>query len=159
MNFAEQKKKIQAALDNGEFSLACTLMEDCIKGEDLATSERLWLLDNLGFARFRMQDPAGALECCKAALELAPEHAYAFKGQGVCLAALGDVAAGIHSLLNAISLDPNFFDATHDLAVILLQNGQRDQAKPWAQRAYQLDPVRGEKLVRNFYPEKNATPQ
>jgi len=34
--------------------------------------------------------------------------------------------------------------------VVLLQSGHPDKAKPWAQRAYQLDPVRGESLVRRF---------
>jgi superkiller protein 3 len=147
---AEEKTAIARMLEEGAWDRAACRIEELLIPEGSSAADRLWMLDNLGYAYYRLGRPSDALTCCRRALELAPEHAYAFKGQGVCLAALGQVDEGIASLLQAIQCEPNFFDAYHDLAVVLLQSGHPDKAKPWAQRAYQLDPVRGESLVRRF---------
>ena len=145
----EEKNAIARMLEEGAWDSAACRLEQ-LEPPETPVADRLWVLDNLGYAFYRLGRPEDALSCCRRALELAPDHAYAFKGQGVCLAHLGQVEAGIASLLQAIACEPNFFDAYHDLAVVLLQAGHPDQAKPWAQRAYQLDPVRGESLVRRF---------
>jgi len=147
---SEDKNAIARMLEEGSWDPAACRLESLLKSEETAASDRLWMLDNLGYVYYRLGRPSDALECCRLALELSPEHAYAFKGQGVCLAQIGQVEAGIASLLRAIQCEPNFFDAYHDLAVVLMQSGHPEKAKPWAQRAYQLDPVRGESLVRKF---------
>jgi tetratricopeptide (TPR) repeat protein len=146
----EARKEVMHLLERERWSEAATHLE-CLRDDpEVATGDRLWALDNLGYAYYRLGRPQDALACCRAALELNPGHAYAYKGQGVCLAQLGRLDDGVTSLLKAISIEPNFFDAYHDLAVVLLQGGYPEKARPWAQRAYQLDPVRGEALVRRF---------
>ena len=147
----EPKDEIQKLLDAQDWAAAAETLEEVLARKDAGDQDVLYFLDNLGYVYFRLGRPSDALECCRRALEMDVGHAYAFKGQGVCLAELGKVEEGVRSLLNAIHLDPNFFDAYHDLAVILLRAGHKEKAKPWAQRAYQLDPVRGEALVRKFY--------
>ena len=147
---SEDKNAITLLLGEGAWDSAACRLEELLTPAEATQTDRLWMLDNLGYAYYRLGRPSDALACCHRALELSPEHAYAFKGQGVCLAQLGQLDAGIASLLRAIQCEPNFFDAYHDLAVILMQNGHPDKARPWAQRAYQLDPVRGESLVRKF---------
>jgi len=147
---SEQRTRIMRQLEEGDWQQAANLLQECLEAPGIVQADRLWMIDNLGYAYFRLGRPSDALTCCRQAIELDPGHAYAYKGQGVCLAGLGQLDAGVASLLKAISLEPNFFDAYHDLAVVLMQAGHHDQAKPWAQRAYQLDPVRGESLVRKF---------
>ncbi len=147
---SEERTTIMRQLEEGQWQDAASRLQERLTDPGLHQSDRLWMIDNLGYAFFRLGRPSDALACCRQAIELDPNHAYAYKGQGVCLAGMGQLDAGVASLLKAISLEPNFFDAYHDLAVILMQAGHHDQAKPWAQRAYQLDPVRGESLARKF---------
>jgi len=147
---SEERTRIMRQLEEGDWQQAASRLQECLEAPGILQADRLWMIDNLGYAYFRLGRPSDALTCCRQAIELDPGHAYAYKGQGVCLAGLGQLDAGVASLLKAISLEPNFFDAYHDLAVVLMQAGHHDQAKPWAQRAYQLDPVRGESLVRKF---------
>lgn len=146
----EAKKEVMNLLAQENWAEVAARLGALLEEPELADGLRLWALDNLGYVHYRLGCPRDALACCHRALELNPGHAYAYKGQGVCLAQLGNLDDGVTSLLKAISLEPNFFDAYHDLAVVLLQGGFPEKAKPWAQRAYQLDPVRGEALVRRF---------
>jgi len=146
----EARSELLHLLEREEWREAAARLEAALDDPELAERDRLWSLDNLGYVYYRLGRPQDALSCCRRALELSPGHAYAYKGQGVCLAQLGRLDDGVTSLLKAISIEPNFFDAYHDLAVVLLQGGHPEKARPWAQRAYQLDPVRGEALVRRF---------
>ena len=146
----ETRSEIIHQMEQEQWREAAGALEALLDDQALVAGDRLWGLDNLGYVYYRLGRPRDALTCCRRAIELSPEHAYAFKGQGVCLAQLGSLDEGVTSLLKAISLEPNFFDAYHDLAVVLLQGGYPEKARPWAQRAYQLDPVRGEGLVRRF---------
>jgi Flp pilus assembly protein TadD len=63
-------------------------------------------------------------------LELDPNHAYAHKGLGLCIAKQGgDVEVALASIRRAIELEPNWFDPRWDLVVTLLEAGRFDEAR------------------------------
>jgi tetratricopeptide (TPR) repeat protein len=63
------------------------------------------------------------------ALKINPESAYANKGMGLSLGKLGEVDKGIEYLRKAIALsDENFTDPYYDLAVLLYENGRKEDA-------------------------------
>jgi tetratricopeptide (TPR) repeat protein len=144
-------EKIVELMENGEWESGYETLKNLLGFEGIKKEQKIWALDNLGFASYRLEKFEEALSCCDTVLEMVPSHAYALKGRGLVLAELGKVEEGIKSLLQAINVDPSFFDAYHDLAVILISIGQKAEAKKWAQRAYQIDPVQGEALVSQFY--------
>jgi len=148
---------VEAALAREQWELALSRLEHLHGRDDLSAERRLWVYDTMGFVLYQLGRIAAALACCDQSLALAPDNAYAHKGRGICLAAQGRVEEGVRELLQAIAAAPSFFDAYHDLAVILLQTGDIAGAKPWAQRAYQLNPVDGEALLREVLARHGGT--
>jgi Flp pilus assembly protein TadD len=59
---------------------------------------------------------------------MAPGHAYAMKGLGLCLARQGRVDDGVCSLEQAITASPTWYDPYWDLAVVLHEAGRDAQA-------------------------------
>ncbi|MBU1221235.1 tetratricopeptide repeat protein [Myxococcota bacterium] len=141
-------------IEESNFTEATALLSSALSNE-IDEEFRIWIYDNLGFLTYFSGNINGALDWCDKSLALKPDNSYALKGRGICLAKLGQLEDGIKSLLQSIALDPAFFDPHHDLAVILLEAGRFNEAKKWAQRAYQLDPEKGESLVRMFYQDKS----
>ena len=87
------------------------------------------ILDALGFVHYQLDNPQVCYQMNIESLRLDPENAYAHKGLGIALAALGKVDEGVAALEKAIQLaDDDFTDPFHDLAVILLQNNRPHQA-------------------------------
>jgi len=63
------------------------------------------------------------------ALKINPDSAYANKGMGLSLGRLGELEKGIEYLRKAIALsDENFTDPYYDLAVLLYENGRKEEA-------------------------------
>ena len=62
-------------------------------------------------------------------LQREPSDVYALKGKGICLCRLGNYQDGIELLNKAVSLtDAGFMDPYYDLAVILSEQGRRNEA-------------------------------
>lgn len=62
-------------------------------------------------------------------MEIDPDDAYALKGLGICLIALGRKKEGIELLEKAVAVSSgDHMDAYHDLAVVLSESEQYQQA-------------------------------
>jgi GTP-binding protein len=85
-------------------------------------------LDLLGFAHFFKKEFAVAEQWCRKTLDLYPEHAYAHKGLGLCLARQGKLDDGLPHLREAMRLEPKFFDPYWDTAVVLRDAGRYTEA-------------------------------
>jgi GTP-binding protein len=85
-------------------------------------------LDLLGFAHFFKKEFAVAEQWCRKTLDLYPEHAYAHKGLGLCLARQGKLDDGLPHLREAMRLEPKFFDPYWDTAVVLRDAGRYAEA-------------------------------
>jgi len=81
-------------------------------------------LDLLGFVRYFQGRHAEAEDACRRTLALAPDHAYAHKGLGLCLAAQGRLEDGLAELARARELKPGWFDPWWDTAVVLQGAGR-----------------------------------
>ncbi len=113
----------KAALEK-EFTLADTLLQELLDREPASLKG----LDLLGFVRFFQKRYTEAEACCRKALELKPDHAYALKGLGLSLARQGRLEEGVAALQSAIGCRPQWFDPYWDLAVVLLEHNQDDKA-------------------------------
>jgi tetratricopeptide (TPR) repeat protein len=121
---AAVRQEADEALGNGEYQSAQLALERLlalVPGDTEA-------LDRLGFAHFQMENYAACRETNRRALELNPGNAYAHKGMGLCLARLGEVDAGVEHLRRAIDIAPDFLDARHDLAVVLVEAERKAEA-------------------------------
>lgn len=105
-------------------------------------------LDLLGFLFYMSGRFADARDACERALALRPDHYYAEKGLGLCLAALGEVEAGVAHLRRSIELNPAYFDSRHDLGVTLLKAGRVDEARQVFLEARRVAPGRAAEIDR-----------
>ncbi|MCC6898553.1 MAG: tetratricopeptide repeat protein [Polyangiaceae bacterium] len=124
----------RAAMQRGDHPSAIGAFEQAL---GLAASD-VWLLDVLGFLYFCQGRFTEARDCCLRSIELLPTNHYAHKGLGLCLARLGDPAAGVAALRRSIELDPSYADAHHDLGVVLSEIGQSEEAERCFARARAL---------------------
>lgn len=92
-------------------------------------------LDLLGFVLYFQDRPKEAEVACRRALELRPNHAYALKGLGLCLAKQGAVDEGVGFLDGAIAQDGRWFDPHWDLVVTLVAARRFDDAEAALERA------------------------
>lgn len=120
----EMLRQAKEAAQARELETAAALLEQVLS----EAPDTLQALDLFGFVRFFQQRFAEAEEYCRRALELSPDHAYAHKGLGLCLARQGHVDQGQASLQRAISLKPGWFDPYWDLAVVLRDAGRLQEA-------------------------------
>lgn len=92
-------------------------------------TDNLDLLNLYGYVSFRLGNYQTALEANEKVLEIKPDTAYALKGKGLSLARMGNIAEGIEYLQKAVSLtDATFMDPYLDLAIILSENGRKNDA-------------------------------
>jgi tetratricopeptide (TPR) repeat protein len=85
-------------------------------------------LDMLGFAHFFKKEYEVAETWCRRTLEAYPDHAYAHKGLGLCLARQGKLDEGLKELHEAMRLEPKFFDPYWDTSVVLREAGRYAEA-------------------------------
>lgn len=117
----EKAKKFS---DNGNFQLAEILLSRAIEKDKNPD-----LLKFYGFVSFMLENYHDAKKANEAVLEKNPDDAYANKGMGLSIGRLGDIENGIEYLKKAISLsDESFLDPYYDLAVLLAENGRKDEA-------------------------------
>jgi len=73
------------------------------------------------------------------ALELRPQYALARRNLGLALASQGDVPAGIAACLDAIRQSPNEASWHYEVAVMLLSQGRRAEARVHLNDTLRLD--------------------
>lgn len=87
------------------------------------------LLNLYGYVSFRLGNYQTALEANEKVLQRQPNHVYALKGKGLCLARMDNLEESIKYLQKAVALtDDTFMDPYLDLAIILSENGRQDEA-------------------------------
>jgi tetratricopeptide (TPR) repeat protein len=97
----------------------------------------------LGMGLLTKRDPAGALECFRKAVELAPKHAGAHLQLGMALQRGGDTAAALVHLRQAAKLDPEEARAHFYLGALLHGKGDVDGAVACFRRVIALTPKDG----------------
>jgi Flp pilus assembly protein TadD len=126
MSIATQLKGARAAARSRDYDQAEFLLRNVLQDEP----DNVAALDLLGFVLYFRGRPAEAEQMCRRVLELEPNHAYAHKGLGLCIAKQGgDVEVALASIRRAIELEPNWFDPRWDLVVTLLEAGRFDEAR------------------------------
>jgi tetratricopeptide (TPR) repeat protein len=96
-------------------------------------------LDLLGFALFFAGRSAEAEPFCRHAVEKHPEHAYAWKGLGLHLIALGQRDEGFAAVERACTLKPGWFDPHWDYLVSARAAGDRarfERMRPLAEARF-----------------------
>ena len=107
--FFEARRKAQ----DGAHDEAITLCESILADNPTHRGA----LDLLGFAHFFKGELATAESYCRRTLEAHPNHAYAFKGLGLCLARQDRLDEGLAHLNKAMALQPDYF--CKDLAEVV----------------------------------------
>ena len=115
---------------------ALTRAEEAARAKDFVRAESLLrdqlshdpdhvgALDLLGYVLYFLDRPSEAEAVCRRTLELLPDHPYALKGLGLCLAKRGDIEGAQRSIERAMELDPKWFDPYWDLCVVLVDAGR-----------------------------------
>jgi len=94
----------------------------------------------LGTTKLNVRDYAGALEDLKKAVELNPQlpDVYSFCGQAML--ATGDAAGAADAFRKALEANPNDFSSNLQLAVVLKQDQNFEDAVKYLRRALQVRP-------------------
>ncbi len=156
VDLPELLRQATVAAQSRRLDAACELLEQVL-AQDPAN---LRALDLFGFVRFFQGRFTEAEQYCRRALELAPDHAYAHKGLGLCLARQGRVDEGEQELQRAITLKPGWFDPYWDLAVVLREAGRPDDALAVLARAQVAVPRQRARLLgfsRRIRAERDAS--
>ncbi|MFZ5989492.1 MAG: radical SAM protein [Bacillota bacterium] len=111
--------------DNGNFQLAEILLSKALEID----KDDMDLFKFYGFVSFMLGNYTDAKNANEMILRQDPDDAYANKGMGLSLGRLGELEKGIEYLKKAIMLsDENFMDPCYDLAVLLIENGRKEEA-------------------------------
>jgi tetratricopeptide (TPR) repeat protein len=98
-------------------------------------------LSRYGFVSYSLGNLEQAKRANERVLALDPGNVYATKGLGVVLHAMGRAEEGIDCLLRAVAMaDPSDMDSYHDLAVVYLRSGRKDDARDLLEQAGRLSP-------------------
>lgn len=121
----------------GEMQLAALALQRALALEP-DSAEILSLFAYVSFALDNLEECRSANERI---LRADPQHSYANKGMGLALHRLGQSESGIHYLRKAVEYsDEGDFDSYHDLAVVYLEAGRREDARQLLDQARQRSP-------------------
>lgn len=101
-------------------------------------------LDLLGYVLYFLGRYREAEAVCRQTLGLHPDHPYALKGLGLCVAKRGALDEAVRHLERAIELAPRYFDPYWDLAVTLVDAGRSAEALSVVQRGRTAFPEKAE---------------
>jgi radical SAM protein with 4Fe4S-binding SPASM domain len=128
-------------VSTGEYQLAAMVLERLLSH----TPDDVEILSSYGFVSYALHNLEIARDANERALRIKPDHIYATKGLGVVLHAMGQSEAGIEKLRQAVEMtdrtDQADMDSYHDLAVVYLQSGHKDEARHLLNRARILSPA------------------
>ena len=131
MAIPEELSQAHEAANSRDFARAESLLKDLLSNNP----DHLGALDLLGYVLFFQDRPVEAEAVCRRTLELEPEHPYALKGLGLCVAKLGDLDQAVRHLEHAIQRAPEWFDPYWDLCVVLVEGGRAADAVAVVKRA------------------------
>jgi Flp pilus assembly protein TadD len=120
MASSSKMTEARKASEGRDFATAATILREILE----ETPEDIQALDMLGYVLYFMGRPADAETVCLKTLKLSPDHPYALKGLGLCLAKRGAIDEAVASIEKAIVLRPTWFDPRWDLAVTLVEAGR-----------------------------------
>jgi len=144
MGLSELKKQGRELIENKEYRRALRLFERVI-----AQDPQDWhILDILGFLCYMTGSYKDAADYCTRSLEIKPDNPYSLKGLGLCLVEMDQAEEGIPLIQKAIEIDPGFFDAHFDLAVVYMKTKQYDRARQHLNRALAIDPTKSREVNR-----------
>lgn len=124
--------------EKGEFQLAGMALKRALSLEP----NDIDLLNQYGYVNFVLNNLDVSLEANKKVLALDPDNLYACKGMGIVLHRSGKTNQGIIYLKKAVSLtDSDYLDPYHDLAVVYLESGRKQEARELLEKARCLSPV------------------
>ncbi len=119
-------------IEEQEYQIAAIVLERVIEIDP----SNLDALKYHGFVSFFMQNLTQAQCSNQKAIEVNPNDVYSLKGLGITLYKKGEKTEGIDYLRQAVSLTgPQFMDPYFDLALIYMDNNQKDEAKALLEEA------------------------
>ncbi|MBI4495487.1 MAG: tetratricopeptide repeat protein [Deltaproteobacteria bacterium] len=127
-----------AYLEMSRFEEAIREFETALK--DLLYPTPYSLLNNLGWAHYRNGDREKAIECYQKAVAQKPDFGMAFYNMGLAYRDLKQTQAAIAVLRTATRLEPGLQEAHFQLGLLLLQAGERAEAKKAFQEVIRLQP-------------------
>ncbi len=133
MDTSKTLNEARAAAERKDFAEAERLLRQVLASD----ADSVPALDLLGFVLYFMGQAVEAEAVCRRTLELRPNHAYALKGLGLCVAKQGRLDEGVKHLEAAIARSPRWFDPYWDLAITLADAGR------WAQAIQVVEQARG----------------
>lgn len=130
-------------VSTNEHQLAALALERLLS----RTPDDVDALCRYGFVSYALHNYQIACDANEKALRLAPDNIYATKGLGVTLHSMGRTEDGIGHLRRAVEMadragtaDAEALDSYHDLAVVYLQSGRKQEARALLDRAKGLSP-------------------
>ena len=121
----------------GELQLAGMALARAMKLDP----ENLELLRLYGYVSFALNNLPECRTANEQVLARKPDDAYATKGLGLALHRLGETERGIEHLRRAVERSPaGDLDAYHDLAMVYLEVGRRDEARMLVDQARRTFP-------------------
>ena len=127
----EKKNAIDQLLREASRAARAKALE---KAADLASKalaldeNNLKALDLMGYIRFFQQQYRESESCCRRALQIAPDHAYALSGLGMSLARQERLEEGLEMMTRAMEVKPDWPEPYWDMAVVLLASGDEKRA-------------------------------
>ncbi|MEX2272114.1 MAG: sulfatase-like hydrolase/transferase [Vicinamibacterales bacterium] len=96
--------------------------------------------ENMATVHLRQNDLAAARRALQAAAAINPRSTAVYTGLGVVALRAGDPASAIAHWKRAVDLHPANFDALFNLATELINSGQHDTARPYAEQFVRTAP-------------------
>jgi protein O-mannosyl-transferase len=96
--------------------------------------------NNLGGALIELDRPLEAIDHCRQAIKLKPDHAKAFNNLAIALVKTGRAQEAIEQYRQAISLKPDYTDAYNNLGSALVGMGRFQEAIDYCKQSLLIDP-------------------
>lgn len=125
-------------IEQQEYQIASIVLDRILELD----SSNIEALKHHGFVNFFMQNLHQAERSNRKALEVKPKDVYSLKGLGITLYKKGNKDEGINCLKQAVATtDSNFMDPYFDLALIYMENNQKEEAKALLNQAKRTSPI------------------
>src|SRR5437660_963568 len=124
-----------ALVRDGQTEKGQVLIDKILKNGDSAEARLL-----LGTTRLMVNDFAGALTDLQRAVELNPNLPEVYAYYGTALLSTGDQAGAQEAFVHALRDDPNNFDATLRMGVLLRKDEKFDEALKYIRHALEIRP-------------------
>lgn len=119
----------------GEYQLSSMVLKRALELQP----DNVELLSYYGFINFFLSNFEESRVVNEKVIAIDPDNAYAYKGLGLVLYKSGEMKKSIECLEKAINLaGDSTFDPYHDLAVIYIERGMKEEAKKVLERAKTL---------------------